>query len=47
MFACGKPDPGRWTESLDLLRDMNARGLEPTVRNGTLTGYQEVLLRLL
>lgn len=32
MFACGKPDPGRWMEAIDLLREMKARGLPVTVR---------------
>jgi hypothetical protein len=27
MFACGKPDPGRWAECVDLLREMKGKGL--------------------
>ncbi len=27
MFACSKPDPARWTECLDLLREMRSGGL--------------------
>jgi len=39
MFACSKPDPARWTECLDLLREMRSGGLP--VR---LTAYNTAIL---
>lgn len=32
MFACTKESPARWTECLDLLREMKSKGLPVGVR---------------
>jgi leucine-rich PPR motif-containing protein len=39
MFACSKPDPAKWTECLDLLREMRSGGLPVGV-----TAYNTAIL---